>query len=62
LKLVITGNPGAGKHTCSKIIAEKTGAEVIDINRVAIDNNAIAKKTERGLEVDVKKLAGCLPR
>lgn len=56
MKLVVTGNPGVGKHTSARIIAEKTGAEIIDINRVAIDNDAIAKKTERGLEVDVKKL------
>jgi adenylate kinase len=56
LKLVITGNPGVGKHTSAAIIAGKTGAEIVDINRVAIDNNAIAKKTGRGLEVDVKKL------
>ncbi|AFU60126.1 putative adenylate kinase [Candidatus Nitrososphaera gargensis Ga9.2] len=60
MKLVITGNPGVGKHTSAKIIAGKIGAEVIDINRVAIDDNAIAKKTERGLEVDVKKLDGLL--
>jgi adenylate kinase len=56
LKLVITGNPGVGKHTSAAIIAGKTGAEIVDVNRVAIDNNAIAKKTVRGLEVDVKKL------
>ena len=56
LRLVITGNPGVGKHTSAKIIAEKMGTEIIDINEVAIDNNAIAKKTERGLEVDVKRL------
>jgi len=62
LKLVITGNPGAGKHTCSRIIAEKTGAEIIDINRVAIDNDAIAKKTDHGLEVDVKKLGKLLAK
>lgn len=60
MKLVITGNPGTGKHTCARIIAEKTEAEMIDINRVAIDNNAIAKKTGRGLEVDVKKLGRLL--
>jgi adenylate kinase len=62
LKLVITGNPGVGKHTSAKIIAGKTGAEIIDINRVAIDNGAIAEKTERGLEVDVKKLTKLLVR
>lgn len=57
MKLVITGNPGVGKHTSARIIADRTDAEIIDINKVAIDNKAIAKKTERGLEVDVKKLA-----
>ena len=62
MKLVITGNPGAGKHTSARIIAEKTGAEIIDINRVAIDNGAIAKKTDRGLEVDAKKLGRLLAR
>jgi adenylate kinase len=62
LKLVITGNPGVGKHTSAKIIAARTGAEIIDINRVAIDNSAIAKKTERGLDVDVKKLARLLAK
>jgi adenylate kinase len=56
LKLVVTGNPGVGKHTSANIIAGKTGAEIIDINRVAIDNKAIAEKTEWGLEVDVKKV------
>jgi adenylate kinase len=60
LRLVITGNPGVGKHTSAKIIAEKMGTEIIDINEVAIDNNnnnnAIAKKTDHGLEVDVKRL------
>lgn len=62
MKLVITGNPGVGKHTSARIIAQKTGAEIIDINKVAIDNDAIAKKTERGLEVDVKKLGRLLAK
>jgi adenylate kinase len=62
LKLVITGNPGVGKHTSARIIADKTGAEMIDINRVAIDNNASTKKTRRGLEVNVKKLSRLLAK
>ena len=60
MKLVITGNPGVGKHTSAAIIAGKTGAEIVDVNRVAIDNNAIAKKTDHGLEVDIKKLGRLL--
>ena len=60
--MVITGNPGVGKHTSAKMIAAKTGAEIIDINRLAIDNNAISKKTERGLEVEAKKLGSLLAK
>ena len=62
VRLVITGNPGVGKHTSARIIAEKLGAEIVDINKVAIDNKAIKKKTERGLDVDVRKLSGLLAK
>lgn len=62
LKLVITGNPGVGKHTSAKIVAEKLDAEIIDINNVAIDGDAIAKKTSQGLEVEVKKLGRLLAK
>jgi len=61
-RLVITGNPGVGKHTSAKIIAEKLDAEIIDINKVAIGNNAIAKKTSKGLDVDTKKLSRLLAK
>ena len=62
LRLVITGNPGVGKHTSAKIIAEKIDAEIIDINNVAIDNNAIGKNTDLGFEVDVKRLVRLLEK
>jgi len=62
LKLVVTGGPGVGKHTSARIIADKTGAQTIDINKVAMDNNAIGKKTERGFEVDVKRLERLLAK
>jgi adenylate kinase len=63
IRLVVTGNPGVGKHTVSKVIAKKIGAEIIDINKVAVDNNVIAgKKTDRGLDVDVKKLSKLLEK
>ena len=60
LRFVITGNPGVGKHTTAKIIAEKTDAEIIDINNIAIDNNAIGKKTDHGFDVDIKRLVRLL--
>jgi len=63
LRLVITGNPGVGKHTSAKIIAERISAEIIDINEVAIDNNATGiKKTNLGLDVDVKRLVRLLEK
>lgn len=61
-RLVITGNPGVGKHTTARIVAKKTKAEVIDINSIAIEEGAILKKTSRGLDVDVRKLTGQLGR
>jgi adenylate kinase len=61
-RLVITGNPGVGKHTSARIVAEKTGAEIVDINKVAIDSNAISKKTSKGLDVDTKKLSRLLAK
>jgi adenylate kinase len=61
IRFVITGNPGVGKHTSANIIAEKINAEIIDINYVAIDNNATGKNTDDlGLDVDVKKLVRLL--
>jgi adenylate kinase len=62
LRFVITGNPGVGKHTSAKIIAEKIDAEIIDINDIAIRNNAIIKKTDLGFDVDVKKLVRLLEK
>jgi adenylate kinase len=60
--LVITGNPGVGKHTSADMIAKRLGAEIIDINKIAIEKNAIAKKTARGIEVDVNKLTRLLTK
>ena len=62
LRLVITGNPGVGKHTSAKIIAEKIDAKIIDINDVAIDKNARGKNTDLGFDVDVKKLVRVLEK
>jgi adenylate kinase len=62
LRLVITGNPGVGKHTSAKIIAERINSEIIDINEVAVDNNATGKKTDLGLDVDVKRLVRLLEK
>jgi adenylate kinase len=62
LRFVITGNPGAGKHTIAEIIAGRINTEIIDINDVAIHNNAAGKNTNLGLDVDVKRLAMLLDK
>jgi adenylate kinase len=58
-RVVITGNPGVGKHTCAKFVSEKLGkAKLIDINRVILSNNAVTLPTSamKGIgEIDVKK-------
>ena len=56
-RLVITGNPGAGKHTSAKLVANRLGAQIIDINKVALENDAVLSKTSHGADVDVNKLA-----
>ena len=57
IKVAITGNPGVGKHTCTKIVCEKLGdVKIIDINKIIIDNNAFLLNDDRnGKEVDIKK-------
>ncbi len=62
LRFVVTGTPGVGKHTSARLIAGKINAEIIDINQVAIDNNAIREKTDLGLDVNVKRLAKLLDK
>lgn len=56
-RLVITGNPGTGKHTSARLIADKLQAEIIDVNKVALENDAVLSKTAKGADVDVKKLS-----
>lgn len=56
MKIVITGNPGTGKHTSARLVARRLKAEIVDINKVALENEATAGKTAKGLEVDLKKL------
>ncbi|MDH2906601.1 MAG: AAA family ATPase [Candidatus Nitrosotalea sp.] len=52
---IITGNPGTGKHTISKLISKKLNLEMIDINKIAIEQELV-KKNNGTLDVDVNKL------
>lgn len=55
MSIVITGNPGVGKHTISKNLAKLIGYEILDINEIAI-KSGIFKKKRDSLDVDVTKL------
>jgi adenylate kinase len=57
---VVTGNPGVGKHTSASIIAEMINAKIVDINDVAIKNNALGEETTLGRDVNIKKLTRVL--
>jgi adenylate kinase len=59
MSIVITGNPGVGKHTITKKISEILNFPIIDINIVAKDLG-LFEKNENTNDVDTQKLAKIL--
>lgn len=57
VRVVITGNPGVGKHTCAKFVADMLGkAKIIDINRITLNNIALHSDAVNGMgEINVKR-------
>ena len=56
MNLVITGNPGVGKHTITDHIQKKDSEyQILDINKFAIDEKLVEKNQE-SFEVDVELL------
>jgi adenylate kinase len=55
MSIVITGNPGVGKHTIAKKIADILELSIVDINKIAKDSG-LFEKNEDTNDVDVKKL------
>ncbi len=56
MNLVITGNPGVGKHTTAEIFMKgDSGYELIDINKLAIEKG-FTEKNEDGFDVDTRRL------
>jgi len=59
MSIVITGNPGVGKHTVTKKISEILNFSTIDINIIAKDLG-LFEKNENTNDVDTQKLAKIL--
>ena len=56
VNLIITGNPGVGKHTIAELLQkESTSYQLLDISKFAIERN-FGKKVEDGIEIDTIKL------
>lgn len=56
MSIVITGNPGVGKHTITKEIAQKLGLATLDINEIARDAGLFEENAEDTNDVDTEKL------
>lgn len=59
--MIITGNPGVGKHTIAKLLAKKLGLDLIDINKIAMQKGVFEESADT-LDVDVKKLKKTLEK
>lgn len=55
MSIVITGNPGVGKHTITQLIADKMKLSIIDINKIA-KNSGLFEKNGDTNEVDIEVL------
>jgi len=55
VSLIITGNPGVGKHTIAKSLAKVLDYEIFDINKIALESK-LYEKTNETYDVDIIKL------
>ncbi len=56
VNLVITGNPGVGKHTIADLFVKQNSSyQIFDINKFAIEKG-LGEEADDGIEVDTKKL------
>ena len=56
VNLVITGNPGVGKHTISDLFVKQDSSyEILDINKFAIENG-FGKNVDDVIEIDTTRL------
>jgi len=59
--IAVSGTPGVGKTTLSKILAQKLGYEYINIKELA-EERGIGKRVGEELEIDMEKLAEVIER
>ena len=59
--IAVTGTPGVGKTTISKLLAQKLGYEYINIKELA-EERSIGKKAGDEVEIDMEKLAELVER
>jgi len=57
--IIITGNPGVGKHSIAKNVSKILKYKICDINKIALESRLYEKKDESN-DVDVKKLKNIL--
>ncbi len=56
MNLIITGNPGVGKHTIANLLKKQiTSYQILDISKFAIEKN-LGEKIGNDIEIDVVKL------
>jgi len=55
MSIVITGNPGVGKHTIAEKISQRLGLSIIDINKIARDAELFEENEETN-DIDTQKL------
>ncbi len=55
MAIIITGNPGVGKHTIGKKVSDVLKFKILDVNKIAIESGYYEKKKD-SIDVDVKKL------
>ncbi|NNM35602.1 MAG: AAA family ATPase [Nitrosopumilus sp.] len=55
MSIVITGNPGVGKHTITHKITEKLKLQVLDINTIAKDSGLFEENNDTN-DVDIEEL------
>jgi len=57
VNLIITGNPGVGKHTIGNLFQEQNKSfQILDIGKFAIEKNLV-EYVEDGIEINTEKLA-----